>query len=314
VKRSARSWYVAAAALGGACALGCAVFEPPVARTVDGVTTEGRFIEPEAYALYAVAALREARGQWREALTLYERALELDSSGPELRTRIGAVACKLRRDSLANKAFAAAESSSSEYGPLWYELAQCRKIRGDLEAAQQAALHAVSLDPERFETSLLAADLADLRGDRTMAWRLRDALATHAADVPFVQRNILAAARKAGDAARAARAQAALDGFAAERSKAPALDLESALDALKAGDLSTAGERAEKLLGADPSNGGALVVALAVADLEQDHSRFARLLAEAEEPGLPVSPELLATLSALVARRVSAQAAQLLAP
>jgi len=314
VKKSALFRYVAIAALGGTFGLGCAVFEPPVARTVDGVTTEGRFIEPEAYALYAVAALREARGQWREALTLYEQALELDSRGPELRTRIGAVACKLRRDSLANKAFASAERADPEYGPLWYELAQCRRIRGDLEAAQQAALRAVSLDPERFETSLLAADLADKRGDPSLAWRLRDALATHAPDVPFVQRNILAAARKAGDAARAARAQAAIDGFGAERSRAPALDLESALDALKAGDLSAARERADKLLGADPSNGSALVVALAVADLEQDHPRFARLLAEAEEPGLPVSPELLDTLSRIVARRVSAQAAQLLVP
>ena len=35
----------------------CAAFESPVARTVDGVTTEGRFIEPDAYALYALGAL-----------------------------------------------------------------------------------------------------------------------------------------------------------------------------------------------------------------------------------------------------------------
>jgi len=44
-----------------------------VVRSVDGVTNEGRFIEPDAYALYAVAALREARGQWNEALSLYQR-------------------------------------------------------------------------------------------------------------------------------------------------------------------------------------------------------------------------------------------------
>ena len=44
---------------------GCGVLSPPVVRTVDGVSSEGRFIEPDAYALYAVAALREAHSRLR---------------------------------------------------------------------------------------------------------------------------------------------------------------------------------------------------------------------------------------------------------
>ena len=295
--------------------LGCGVLEPPVARSVDGVTTEGRFIEPEAYALYAVAALREARGQWSDALNLYQRALDVDGRGPELRTRIGAVACKLRRDELADRAFAAAQRADAGYGPLWFEQAQCQRARGDLPSALAAALEAVRLDPERFEASLLAADLAERRGDRALAWQLRDGLATHAADSPFVQRSLLAAASRSGDAVRARRAQEALDNLTerAGKSVSPG-GSKLALTALQHGDVSGAKREAERLLGADPSNGDALVIALAAADLAQDHDAFAALLQQASEPGTPASPEVLATLAALLGRRVSAQAAQLVVP
>ncbi|HVY26772.1 MAG TPA: hypothetical protein VHB79_09475 [Polyangiaceae bacterium] len=293
--------------------MACSVLEPPVTRMVDGATTDGRFIEPEAYALYAVAALREARGQWREALTLYQRAFEIDGRGPELRTRIGAVACKLREAALADKSFAAAERSAPDYGPLWYELAQCKKARGDVAAALVAAQNAVRFDPERVDASLLAADLAEQHGDRELAWQLRDALITHAAESPVVMRSIITAAKRAGDGARAARAQEALDQLAARSGRAEGgVNVASALAALRAGDVSAAKRCAEQLLGADPSNGDALVLALAVADLQQDHAAFARLLAESSQPGKPASPELLDTLSALLSRRVSAQAAQLL--
>jgi tetratricopeptide (TPR) repeat protein len=300
-------------ALGALLGAACGVLEPPVARTVDGVTTEGRFIEPEAYSLYAVAALREARGQWREALTLYQRALEVDGRGPEVRTRIAAVACKLRDDALADKAFAAAERSGPDYGPLWYELAQCQRARGHLADALEAAQKAVRFDPERFEASLLAADLAQQRGNSALAWQLRDALSTHAPESVFVQRSLLATATKAGDRARASRAEAALERLATRGGTARrAPDVQDALAALQAGNVTAAKQRAELLLGADPGNGDALVVALAVADLEQDHAAFARLLSEAEAPGTPASPAVLDTLAALLARRVSAQAAQLL--
>ena len=151
-----------AGALSLAGTLGCNALMPPVARRVDGVTSDGRFIEPEAYALYAIAALRGARGQWNEALRAYQQALDVDGRGPELRTRIGAVACKLHQDTLADQAFAAAARADAAYGPLWFELSLCKKARGDLAFAERAALEAVRLDPERFEASLLAADLAEL--------------------------------------------------------------------------------------------------------------------------------------------------------
>ena len=296
-------------------ALGCGVLAPPVARRVDGVTTDGRFIDPDAYALYAVAALREARGQWAEALNLYQRALDIDGRGPELKTRVAAVACKLRQNTVADRAFAAAARAASDYGPLWFELALCKKSRGDTAGAESAALEAVRLDPERTEASLLAADLAELRGDRALAWQLRDGLATHAPDSPAAQRGVLTAAKRNRDLARSARAEAALArldtrGGAARKS----VGIARALDALGQGDVTTAKREAAQLLGADPTNGDALVIALAVADLEQDHAAFNALLAESVDSGTPASPEVLSTLGALLGRRVSAQAAQLVHP
>ena len=307
-----------AALLGGA--LGCSVLEPPVARRVDGVTSDGRFIDPEAYALYAVAALREARGQWAEALKLYQRALDIDDHGPEVKTRIGAVACKLHQNTLSDHAFAAADRAAPDYGPLWFELALCKKSRGDAAGGDAAgaeadALEAVRLDPERAEASLLAADLAELRGDRGLAWRLRDGLATHAPDSPAVQRGILAAAQRDGDLARAARAQVALTRLDARSGATPtSVGITRALTALEQGDVTTAKRAAEQLLGADPSNCDALVIALVVADLEQDHAAFSALLEAAGDSGTPASPEVLGALGALLGRRVSAQAAQFVRP
>lgn len=294
---------------------GCRAFEPPVARHVDGVTSDGRFIEPEAYALYAVGALREAHEQWAEALTHYQRALDIDGRGPELRTRIGAVACKLRQDKLADAAFAAAERAAPDYGPLWFELGQCHKLRGDLTLALRAALEAVRLDPERYQASFLAADLAELSGNAALAWQLRDGLATHAPDSTAVQRGLLAAAERRHDAGRAARARAALAALRARGAAPPSLrGAARAMAALERGDLTTAKAEAEVLLGADPTSGDALLIALAVADLRQDHATFDALLARSVDTSTPASAELRDTLAALLARRVSAEAAQLVRP
>lgn len=299
--------------LAAALACGCNALSPPVVRSVDGVATEGRFIEPEAYALYALAALREARGQWADALATYERALDIDGRGPEVRTRLGAVACKLRRNTLADDYFSQAARAASDYGPLWFELAQCRKSRGDSAGAQSAALEAIRLDPERFEASLLAADIAEQRGDVALAWHLRDALTTHAPDSVQVMLRVSAAAKKSGDEARRLRAEGRLRELA---SRAPNERSETgqsrALAALERGDMTTAKREADRLLGADPGNGDALVIALAVADLEQDHVAFDALLEARRGGGTPVSTEVRRWLAALVERRVSAQAAQLL--
>ncbi len=296
-------------------ASGCAVLEPRVVRSVDGVASEGRFIEADAYALYAVAALREARGQWAEALDLYQRALAIDGRGPEIRARIATVACKLRQVALADRSFAAAMKADASYGPLWFELAQCRKLRADIVGAQSAASEALRLDPERVEISLLTADLAEQRGDQATAWRMRDALATHAPDSFKAQEAILAAAERASDAARVTRARQALADLRRRSATAStARGVPGALAALERGDVTVAKQIAERLLGADPSNGDALVLALCAADLEQDHAAFAQLLQQARDPGTPASPQVLGILESLLARRVSAQAGQLVRP
>lgn len=308
-------WRTAACLVAGLQQLACGILTPPVARTVDGVTTDGRFIEPDAYALYAVAALREARGQYREALDLYERARDIDDDGPELATRIGAVACQLQDKARADRAFAAAKRADPGYGPLWFELASCSKARGDLADAESAARRAVELDPERYEASLLAAQLMELRGDHAGAWQMRDALVTHAPRSLLVQRGVLEAARRGADKQRVERAQAAVAALThPSEAEAPRSGVPYALASLARGDVAEARREARRVLSADPGNGDALVLALWTANLQQDHADFASLLARADEPGRPVSPELLGMLQALVAQRVSAQAGQLLKP
>jgi tetratricopeptide (TPR) repeat protein len=291
---------------------GCSVLEPAVARQVDGVVTEGRYIDPEAYSLYAAAALREARGELPQALALYQRALDADGRGPELRTRIGAVACKLRQASLADRAFGAAARSAADYGPLWFELALCRRSRGDVVGAERAALHAVELDPERAEASLLAADLADQAGNHRLAWQLRDGLATRGKGSVPIQTSILNAALKDKEPGRAWRARAALEALA-RRAPAPRplAGVESAVQAIQRGDLALAKLEAERRLGADPGDGNALLIALVIADLDQDEPSYERLLASSTEHGAPASPELLTLLAGLLERRVGADAAKL---
>ncbi len=292
--------------------LGCSVLDPPVVRSVDGVATEGRFIEPDAYALYAIAALREAREQWADALATYQRALDIDDRGPEIRTRIGALACKLRQAALADRSFQDARRVGADYGPLWYEMAQCQRSRGALAEAESAAVRAVRLDPERHEASLLAADIAEQRGNQALAWQLRDALATHAPGSLAVWRALHAAATQRGDEARKARAELALQGLARRPAPTPAAGgVPRALAALGRGDLATAQREAELRLGVDPGNGDALVIALAAADLRQDAEGFESLLRAASEGGTAASSEVLQALQALLARRVGARAAEL---
>ena len=67
-----------------------------VERAYDGHVVLGRAIEPEAYAEFLAGAMAESSGQEREALAAYERAARLDSRGPEIWTRVGAVRCALR--------------------------------------------------------------------------------------------------------------------------------------------------------------------------------------------------------------------------
>ena len=293
--------------------LGCSVLEAPVLRSVDGVTTEGRFIEPDAYALYAVAALHEARGRLPLALDMYQRALRIDARGPEIRARIGAVACKMRMWRLADRALADSVRNDPEYGPGWFELSVCRKAQGKLDTALSAAYQALRLDPERYEVSLLAADLEELRGDIRAAWRLRDALATHAPRSLEAQRGLLTAAARHRDGPRMARAETALSELTRHWSPPrPQSGLERALGALRQGNLALAESEAERLLDADPGNGDALIVALLAADLEQDHAAFTRLLEQADHAGTAASPATLTLLSSLLSRRVSSHAGQLL--
>jgi len=134
------------------CALGCNVLEP---RSCAASTASSRkaFHRARRYALYAVAALREARGQWTEALTLYQRALDIDGRGPEIKTRIGAVPANCVKMPSPIRLLRRPRAAA-RLRPALVRAGAMQESARRPERAQSAALEAVRLDPERYETSL----------------------------------------------------------------------------------------------------------------------------------------------------------------
>ena len=154
----------------GLCVLGgCQRFE--VVRVIDGQHVTGPFVSPRAYAAYARGTLDEADGHDVEALHAFEVALVFDEGSPELWTRVGAVRCRLGQVDGAQEAFHQAEQRDAEYEPLWRSRAECERSLHRLRDAAQAARRAVRLDPDRLETALLWARLADELGQTEEAGR-----------------------------------------------------------------------------------------------------------------------------------------------
>jgi tetratricopeptide (TPR) repeat protein len=174
---------------------------PTIVRVVDGRPTEGPFIVPEAYALYAYAAIAEADGDKPTALARFEAAASYDPASPDPPTRIGALRCALGMPD-ADVAFQVAESKNRSFAPLYRERARCaitrakafesawlaegktppphdgnaRAAPGIAEAtyALTMAERAVALDPEDLESSFLRARaLARLGRIADAAWILR---------------------------------------------------------------------------------------------------------------------------------------------
>ncbi len=181
---------VACALLASACGGG-----PLVERAYDGHVVEGRAIEPDAYAAFLIGALAESSGQTRDALIAYEHAARLDSRGPEIWTRVGAVRCALRPgDPHADDAFARALAIDDRYAGAWAARARCAATRNDAAGTLENARRAAELDPSADGANALLARagvavqdattrdallaLTATARDRVAAW---DALASWAA-------------------------------------------------------------------------------------------------------------------------------------
>src|SRR5262245_24928399 len=153
------------AALLVAVAALCGCTETTVVRVIDGREIAGRFVSPQAYAMYARGAQAEAAGDLESARLEYTAAAREDSESAEIWTRIGAVSCALGRADDAQSAFVRAAQRSPDYEPLFRERAACALSRGtlppaDARAALDDASRALALDPNSEATALLYARAA----------------------------------------------------------------------------------------------------------------------------------------------------------
>jgi hypothetical protein len=203
-------------------ASGCAG-GPLVERAYDGHVVNGRSIEPEAYAAFLSGAIAEASADARGALRSYVRAAHLDSSAPEVWTRIGAVRCALNpADAKADEAFARAIAIDERYAGAWTAKARCSLARHDEAAMLTAARRATELDPAADGAHALVSRAATAPGHDNATRDALVALTETARDRVAAWDALASWAESRGDVALWARALEALAKAAPERRDAVA--------------------------------------------------------------------------------------------
>ncbi len=273
----------------------CAESSGSVTRMADGVRYEGRFVNPEAYAAYLLGVEREARGEYKNALSAYLEAHAEDPDSPEIWARIGALRCVSSPapggPAAAYPSFEHGIESDPEYFGNYLERARCAERGRDLAGALSDASAAVARRPQDEPANLLVARLllALGRGAEARAWL--EAFQTYQAASPSLTRAL--------DSARNATRGAAV--------RSPSAPNASAFEALRAGSAERARQQAQTELDADPSNSDAWIAALVACDALRDEVCFERALVSLKSPSLAPSATALGYLRELLARRVGAQ-------
>jgi tetratricopeptide (TPR) repeat protein len=274
----------------GAALLGCSAHRT-TARVFDGHTVVGPYIEPEAYAAFADGVYREAHGDTAGALRSYRRAQASDSDSPAIAVRIASLTCAADLDAALSELDTS--GIGRNYAPAWLERGRCLHRHGQGKEALTAVRRAVMLEPDAPDANLLAAEL--LRQQHAtqaasawlFAWLLADP------DAAARRASIEAEAEKLGDSALLELARSS-EGYALEQAPGEASDaaapspLERARRA-SASDPALALAEARRVLGANPRDADALVIALSAAHRLGDEQAFATLLRASMTTSLPGS-------------------------
>jgi tetratricopeptide (TPR) repeat protein len=290
--------------------LGCSAHRT-TERVFDGHTVVGPYIEPEAYAAFAEGVYREAHGDAAGALRSFRQAQAIDSDSPAIAVRIAFLTCTTDLEGALSELDTS--GIGQRYAPAWLERARCLRQHGQGEEALAAVRRAVMLDSEAPDANLLAAqllrerDAARAAGAWLFAWLLADpAAAAHRASIE-------AAALTLGDGAlaelartseSAVREPALLDH--SEAVAPPPLELARRTSAA---DPAVALAEARRVLGANPTDPDALVLALSAAHRLGDERSLAELLRAAVTTS-PPSEDLAPLVIELLRHRAGEDAAR----
>lgn len=271
----------AALLLGASALLGCGA-QRTTERVFDGHTVVGPYIEPEAYAAFGDGVYREQHGDAAGALEAYRRAQSLDPDSPSIAVRIAALLC-----STDQEAALAELDAADAFAPAWVERGRCLLQHHQPDAALAAARQAVRLDHLDPDANLLVARLLREQGatEAARAWLFAWLLADRAALAPRAA--VEAEAAQLGDTQLATLSRstqaAGREPVAAEAGAAEPLVRARAASST---DPALALAEAQRVLGANPGDADALVIALFAAHrLGDEHA-----IAELSSRGRPVSP------------------------
>lgn len=313
-----RRWPALALAL---VASGCVEYR--VVRDFGEGPVVGRYISPEAYALYGRGRDAEAGRRLEEARAFYARAAKADPTSPGIPTREGSVLCAMGRVEDAERAFARAEALGAAFAPLWEERARCALARGRGEAALASALRGIGLEPSSLALSRLAAEALTALGRGREATELLLAYAILNPTSEEARALVGKAAAASGPAALARplgpkptttddvdEAWRAGDVAAAKRAglRAGLSTSEVALRGALAGKFAAALALAELLRAADPDDATARVAAALALEGLGKLPEAAKAL-EGAAPSEPPSALARAALADLLRRRVGDDAA-----
>jgi tetratricopeptide (TPR) repeat protein len=266
----------------------------------NGVRYEGRFIDPEAYAAYAVGVMHETRGEYEKAVVWYTAARTEDPESPEIWARIGAAECFAtsaeRGPRVAAKAFSNGIQLADSYYGNYFERARCEERAHEFDHALDDATAAVARRPSDEPANLLVSRLLQAEGRSVDARAWLEAFHGFRATSPAMNR-ALEAARQPANVTPSAPETSALAHSSART---------QAFADLRAGKFEAARTRAQTDLGADPTNADAWVAALVACDALRDEVCFDSLLGALRTPSLPPSQTALAYLSELLTRRTGA--------
>jgi hypothetical protein len=333
-----RSIAVVFLAVSSAAACLCCRAGPDVTRLVNGRPIEGHFIEPSAYSAYLQGALLEQNGGRAEAQKAYARAVTEDPNAAEAWARLGAIQC-LHSPRQADAALARAARLGRNIEQVFIARSECELERGKAGSAVQSAEKAAELAPDDVEASLAVARALERAGRIEDARRWVHALALRSESSLSGLRATIDLAARTGTTPHGRLAGerielliASLGGRTSEEDARTALD-----NALAASDLSQARaaalrahlsgsdlatrayelgrfeialEVASRVLGAEPGNTDARIVAIASAITLNDDRALERALIALPAERTPVGEGAAHVMEALLRRRLGEDAAR----